>query len=50
MSRGRSTRLVGDPSSAADWTLRHLPGRRTPVTSALARVLDLPVPAIQREQ
>ncbi|MFD8705376.1 hypothetical protein ACFV1W_22635 [Kitasatospora sp. NPDC059648] len=35
---------------AADWALRHLPGRRTPVTGALTRVLDLPAPAIPPEQ
>ncbi|WP_425557953.1 hypothetical protein [Kitasatospora paracochleata] len=29
---------------AADWASRHLPGHCGPVTAALARVLDLPVP------
>jgi hypothetical protein len=36
---------------AADWARRHLPpGHRAPVTAALARVLDLPAPAIPPEQ
>ncbi|WP_033530523.1 hypothetical protein [Streptomyces galbus] len=34
---------------AADWASRHLPGHRTPVTAALARVLDLPAPATPQE-
>ncbi|MFJ9775485.1 hypothetical protein ACIRVF_30275 [Kitasatospora sp. NPDC101157] len=35
---------------AADWAHRHLPGHRAPVTAALARVLDLPAPAMPPEQ
>ncbi|MFE5106001.1 hypothetical protein [Streptomyces sp. NPDC056663] len=31
---------------ATDWSSRHLPGHCTSVTAALARVLDLPAPAI----
>ncbi|MGW1995302.1 hypothetical protein [Embleya sp. NPDC001921] len=31
---------------ATDWASGHLPGRRAAVTAALARVLDLPAPAI----
>ncbi|WP_326763211.1 hypothetical protein OHB35_53105 [Streptomyces phaeochromogenes] len=31
---------------AANWASRHLPGHCAPVTAALARVLDLPAPAI----
>ncbi|MFJ8593558.1 hypothetical protein [Streptomyces sp. NPDC093598] len=34
---------------AADWASRHLPGRCAPVTAALARVLDLPAPAMPPE-
>ncbi|MFI6931597.1 hypothetical protein [Streptomyces sp. NPDC050287] len=34
---------------AADWASRHLPGHCAPVTAALARVLDLPAPAIPSE-
>ncbi|WP_026124604.1 hypothetical protein [Nocardiopsis baichengensis] len=29
---------------AADWSSRHLPGHCAPVTAALARLVDLPVP------
>ncbi|MEU4099489.1 hypothetical protein [Streptomyces tanashiensis] len=31
---------------AGDWASRHLPGHCAPVTAALARVLDLPTPAM----
>ncbi|MFE7275775.1 hypothetical protein [Streptomyces sp. NPDC057623] len=34
---------------AADWSARHLPGHCTAVTAALARVLDLPTPAMPPE-
>ncbi|MFE4972714.1 hypothetical protein ACFRAR_11405 [Kitasatospora sp. NPDC056651] len=34
---------------AADWASRHLPRHCVPVTAALARVLDLPAPAILPE-
>lgn len=34
---------------AADWASRHLPGQCAPVTAALARVVDLPAPAIPPE-
>ncbi|MER5221005.1 hypothetical protein [Streptomyces flaveus] len=34
---------------AADWTSGHLPDYRAPVTAALARVLDLSVPAVRPE-
>ncbi|MEU3133731.1 hypothetical protein ABZ691_13045 [Streptomyces sp. NPDC006854] len=34
---------------AADWTSRHLPGHCAPVTAALARLVDLPAPAIPPE-
>ncbi|MEU8542378.1 hypothetical protein AB0C52_20725 [Streptomyces sp. NPDC048717] len=35
---------------AADWAHRHLPCHQAPVTAALARVLDLPAPAVPSEQ
>ncbi|WP_209441286.1 hypothetical protein [Streptomyces aureus] len=35
---------------AADWALHHLPGHWASVTAALARVLDLPAPALSPEQ
>lgn len=35
--------------AAADWTSRYLPGHAAPVTAALARLLDLPVPDLQDE-
>jgi hypothetical protein len=34
---------------AADWASRHLPGHGAAVTTALARVLDLPAPAMSPE-
>ncbi|MGW0817621.1 hypothetical protein ACWD00_31070 [Streptomyces viridiviolaceus] len=34
---------------AADWSSRHLPGHCAAVTAALARVLDLPTPAMPPE-
>ncbi|MFJ6609480.1 hypothetical protein ACIQPT_04300 [Streptomyces sp. NPDC091289] len=34
---------------AADWASRNLPGNCAPVTAALARVVDLPAPAIPPE-
>ncbi|MFE5586172.1 hypothetical protein [Kitasatospora sp. NPDC056531] len=35
---------------AADWVFQHLPGHWASVTAALARVLDLPAPALPPEQ
>ncbi|MEU2232245.1 hypothetical protein [Streptomyces vietnamensis] len=38
--------LVDFLALAADWTSRHLPDHCAPVTAALARVFDLPPPAV----
>ncbi|MFJ6050493.1 hypothetical protein [Streptomyces sp. NPDC092307] len=40
---GAERDVVDFHALAADWTARHLPDHRAPVTAALARVLDLPV-------
>ncbi|MGY0233106.1 hypothetical protein [Longispora urticae] len=42
---GAERDLVDFLRLAADWTARHLPDHAAPVTAALARALDLPVPA-----
>ncbi|MFJ9692888.1 hypothetical protein [Kitasatospora sp. NPDC101183] len=47
---GAERDLVDFLTLAADWALRHLPGCRAPVIGALARVLDLPAPAMPPEQ
>ncbi|MGW1794665.1 hypothetical protein ACWCQN_01360 [Streptomyces sp. NPDC001984] len=46
---GAERDLVDFHALAADWASRHLPGHCAPVTAALARVLDLPAPAIPPE-
>lgn len=46
---GAERDLAGFLTLAADWASRHLPGHCAPVTAALARVLDLPAPAIPPE-
>ncbi|WSY19248.1 hypothetical protein OG928_47665 (plasmid) [Embleya sp. NBC_00896] len=35
---------------AADWASRHLPGRSAPLAAALARLLDLPLPAVPQRR
>lgn len=46
---GAERDLAGFLALAADWASRHLPGHCAPVTAALARVVDLPAPAIPPE-
>ncbi|MDA2803361.1 hypothetical protein [Nocardiopsis suaedae] len=41
--------LVDFLALAADWSSRNLPGHSAPVTAALARIVDLPVPPMTPE-